>query len=162
MKDHKLNPKDFILDEIESIEFIGELPTVDISVDDTHMFFANDIYSHNSSAEQEVVTGDKIEGAWSKLFVADLVISLARKVEDKIGGTGRWHIIKSRLGPDGLIFPSKINFANGRMNIYETASLEGKETRREMDNSETTTKKYLGAKLKELGLDNGRKNKKLS
>jgi len=115
--------------------------------------------ANRSSSEQDIVTGDKIEGAWSKLFVADFVISLSRKVEDKISGTGRFHIIKNRLGPDGLVFPSKINFSNGRMNIYESSTIDGKETQKSIDNSEFTTRKYLGSKLKELGISNGKENK---
>lgn len=105
-----------------------------------------------SSAQLDIIEGDKIEGAWSKLFVADLVISISRKTEDKISGTGRFHIIKNRNGPEGLTFPSKLNFANGRMNLYEMSSESGKEVKKEMDNSEITTRKYLGSKMKELGL----------
>ena len=108
MKDHNLTSYDLDLVEIESIELIGEEETVDITVEDTHMFFANDIYTHNSALEMDVIEADKISESYSKIMIADFVLSLSRKVTDKIAGTGRWHIIKNRFGPDGLTLPSKL------------------------------------------------------
>ena len=43
MKKHKLNKKEFIIDEVESIEFIGERLSVDVEVDTPHMIYVNDI-----------------------------------------------------------------------------------------------------------------------
>jgi len=114
MKNHKLKQSDFTLDEIKSIELIGDQDTVDITVEDTHMFFANDIYSHNSALEDDIIEADKIAESYAKVMVADFVVSLSRKMADKISGTGRWHIIKNRFGPDGLTFPSKMNMAVSR------------------------------------------------
>ena len=41
-------------------------------------------------------------------------MSLSRKVEDKIGNTGRFHVIKNRFGPDGITFPAKVNTNSGK------------------------------------------------
>lgn len=153
MKQHNLKSTDFIVDEIESIELIGDLDTIDITVEDTHMFFVNDIYSHNSSADSDIVTGDQIASSFAKIMVADFIISLSRKVTDKIAGTGRFFIIKNRFGPDGITLPSRINMGNGRMDIFEEQSVQGKETKKDMDSGETLLRKSLAQKYKEIQSD---------
>ena len=147
---HSLNPNDFITDEIISIEPIGEIETVDITVDDTHMFFANDVYSHNSSAEGEIIVGEQVAGAYAKIMIGDFVISLSRKVTDKISGTGRFYIIKNRFGPDGLTLPSKINMSCGRMEIFEASSVQGVDTKKIMDSGQEVLRKTLATKFKEI------------
>jgi hypothetical protein len=86
-------------------------------------------------------------------MVADFIISLSRKVTDKIAGTGRFFIIKNRFGPDGLTLPSKINMSNGRMDIFEENSVQGKETKKDMDTGETLLRKSLLNKYKEIAGD---------
>ncbi len=49
----------------------------------------------------------------------DIIISLARGRKDKVNGSGNWHFIKNRYGADGLTFGSKINTANGYIDIYD-------------------------------------------
>ena len=83
-------------------------------------------------------------------MVADFVLSLSRKIEDKLAGTGRWHIIKNRFGPDGITLPSKMNTNTGQINIYADTSIKGKETQKQMDNSEELTKKMLNRKYQEI------------
>lgn len=109
--------------------------------------------SNRSSADSEIVTGDQIASSFSKIMIADFIISLSRKVNDKIAGTGRFFIIKNRFGPDGLTLPSKINMSNGRMDIYEDNSVQGKDTKKDMANGETLFKKSLAQKYKEIAGD---------
>lgn len=107
--------------------------------------------AQRSQSNEDVIQSTGIQGAYSKVFVADLVLTLSRKVEDKISGTGRWHVAKNRYGPDGLTFPSKINFATGRMTLYEAESDTGKDLKKDMDNGGEVTRKYLKNKFQELG-----------
>jgi len=51
-------------------------------------------------------------------MIGDIIISLARGRKDKVNGSGNWHFIKNRYGADGLTFGSKINTANGYIDIY--------------------------------------------
>lgn len=146
MREHDLDINDFILDEIESIELMGDMECIDIEVEDTHMFYANDIYTHNSADESDIITGNQIAEAWSKLFIADFVVSLSRKMTDKVAGTGRWHIIKNRFGQDGLTFPSKINFSCGKIDIYDDNSISGKEVKQQMNNSDEYMRKLYKRK----------------
>jgi hypothetical protein len=86
-------------------------------------------------------------------MIADFVLSLSRKVTDKIAGTGRWHIIKNRFGPDGITLPSKMNMSNGQIHIYEETSVQGKETKNDMQNGESLLRKSLLQKYKEVSGD---------
>ena len=70
-------------------------------------------------------------------------MSLSRKVEDKIGNTGRFHVIKNRFGPDGMTFPAKVNTNTGKMEIYEGNSVGGKEQQDKIDNRDNLMKKML-------------------
>jgi hypothetical protein len=83
-------------------------------------------------------------------MVADFVISLSRKVQDKLAGTGRWHVIKNRFGPDGITLPSKMNTSNGQIHIYADTSVQGKDAQKQMDNSEEYTRKLLSRKFQEI------------
>jgi len=82
-------------------------------------------------------------------MIADFVMSLSRKLDDKVGGTGRWHIIKNRFGPDGMTFPSKVNTMTGHIDIYEPNSDMGKTVTVTMK-GEKNVKKALSQKFKEL------------
>lgn len=150
MKMHKLNPVDFTVDEIISIELVGEEDTVDITVDDIHMFFANDVYSHNSSLEEDIIDASKVAEAYSKVMISDFVTSVSRKVEDKIANTGRFHVIKNRFGVDGLTFPASINTTNGKIQVYESSTKDGQEIQFKMDNSEEYLRKQLSQKYENL------------
>ncbi|MBT3298863.1 hypothetical protein HN385_08065 [archaeon] len=143
---HNINPEDFVMDEIVSIELVGEEDTVDITVEDTHMFFANGIYSHNSSLEEDVIDASKVAESYAKVMIADFVISMSRKVEDKIANTGRFHVIKNRFGVDGITFPASINTNNGSIKIFEANTQDGQTTQKKMDNSEEYLRKQLANK----------------
>jgi hypothetical protein len=49
------------------------------------------------------------------MMITDLSISLSRKKEDKVNGTGRFHIMKNRYGMDGLTFQVDVNTSNGHI-----------------------------------------------
>ena len=84
-------------------------------------------------------------------MTADFVVSLSRKIEDKLAGTGRWHVIKNRFGPDGMTLPSKANMSNGRINIYSDDSIDGKKTQSDMNKRESLGKeKFVTKKYNEM------------
>jgi prephenate dehydratase len=80
-------------------------------------------------------------------------MSLSRKVEDKIGNTGRFHVIKNRFGPDGLTFPAKINTNIGKIEIFESTSNQGKEVQQKIRNRDNQTKQMLSARYDDLMSD---------
>ena len=112
------------------------------------LFTASQI--NRSGADNDVITGTSIAGSFSKLMTADFVVSLSRKIEDKLAGTGRWHVIKNRFGPDGMTLPSKANMSNGRINIYSDDSIDGKKTQSDMNKGESLVRKNLLQKYNEM------------
>ena len=112
------------------------------------MYTASQI--NRSGANDDVITGTSIAGSFSKLMTADFVVSLSRKIEDKLAGTGRWHVIKNRFGPDGMTLPSKANMSNGRINIYSDDSIDGKKTTSDMSKGESLVRKNLLQKYNEM------------
>lgn len=112
---------------------------------------------NRSGASADIIQGHDVADSYIKIMKADFIMSLSRKVEDKIAGTGRIHIIKNRFGPDGITFPSKINFSTGHIEIHEGATVEGKETQKMMDGKNEYARKYLANKFKEMK-DDGSQN----
>ena len=111
--------------------------------------------ANRSALEDDVIEAGKISESYSKVMIADFVLSLSRKVTDKIAGTGRFHIIKNRFGPDGITFPSKMNMSNGQIHIYEETSVQGKDTNKQMQTGEELLRKSLLQKYKEVSNDLG-------
>jgi replicative DNA helicase len=72
---------------------------------------------NRAGAKDDVIEGDKAAGSYDKMMITDLSISLSRKKEDKVNGTGRLHIMKNRYGMDGLTFQVDVNTSTGRIVI---------------------------------------------
>jgi replicative DNA helicase len=104
-----------------------------------------------SALEEDIIEADKIASSYGKVMVADFLMSLSRKVEDKMSGTGRGHVIKNRFGPDGITLPSKINTNNGQFQFFEPQTTQGKQTTQTMKTGENIMKKNLAQKFKDLG-----------
>jgi hypothetical protein len=135
MDEHNLKVEDFIIDEIESIELVGEEDTIDITVDGTHMFFANDIYTHNSSIASEVVTTDQMGGSIKKAQVGHVIITVAKSLQQKEMNLATIAITKSRIGKDGIIFEN-CKFDNGMLEIdtEQSVTFLGHEEQKEEKN----------------------------
>ena len=104
-----------------------------------------------SALEEDIIEADKIASSYGKVMVADFLMSLSRKVEDKMSGTGRGHVIKNRFGPDGITLPSKINTNNGQFQFFEPQTAQGKQTTQIMKTGENMMKQNLAQKFKDLG-----------
>jgi len=104
-----------------------------------------------SALEEDIIEADKIASSYGKVMVADFLMSLSRKVEDKMSGTGRGHVIKNRFGPDGITLPCKINTNNGQFQFFEPQTQQGKQTTQIMKTGETMLKTTLSQKFKDLG-----------
>ena len=80
---------------------------------------------NRAGAKDDIIEGDKAAGSYDKIMITDVAISLSRKKEDKIAGTGRFHIMKNRYGGDGMTFGAKIDTSTGRMDIFDDYDEEG-------------------------------------
>ena len=83
-------------------------------------------------------------------------MSMSRKVEDKVGKTSRFHIIKNRFGVDGITFPSKMDTELGKIDIYKSTSKQGVQHKKKMDNSEEFLRKTLKKVLQNTPKRSGR------
>ncbi len=106
--------------------------------------------ANRSALDEDVIEATKVAESYQKVMTADFVVSLSRKVEDKIGNTGRFHVIKNRFGPDGLTYPAKVNTNTGQVEIYEATSVDGKEQQKKIDNRDNIMKKMLSNRYEDL------------
>lgn len=74
---------------------------------------------NRAGAKDDVIEGDKAAGSYNKIMIADFAMSLSRKREDKVKGTGRIHIMKNRFGADGMTYEAIVNTHNGKIEINE-------------------------------------------
>ena len=73
--------------------------------------------TNRSGLNAEVITMEAISEAYSKCFVADFIFSVSRTIDDKINDTGRLFVAKNRFGPDGIIYPAKMDLARVKIAI---------------------------------------------
>ncbi len=106
--------------------------------------------ANRSALDEDVIEATKVAESYQKVMTADFVMSLSRKVEDKIANTGRFHVIKNRFGPDGITYPAKVNTNTGAVDIYESNTVDGKETQNKIDNRDNLMKKMLANKYEDL------------
>jgi hypothetical protein len=72
---------------------------------------------NRAGSKDDVIEGDKAAGSYDKIMVADFCLSLSRKKEDKVEGTGRVHVMKNRYGMDGMTYNAAVNTNNGHIEI---------------------------------------------
>lgn len=106
--------------------------------------------TQRSSIQDDVIQADKIAESYQKIMTADLVISLSRKLEDKVNKTGRAHIIKNRFGADGQTFPVMMDPGIGQIQIYDEKSSKGILLKKQMNNQQSDERNNLRKKLSEM------------
>jgi replicative DNA helicase len=74
---------------------------------------------NRAGAKDDVIEGDKAAGSYDKMMVTDIAISLSRKKEDKVNGTGRFHIMKNRYGMDGMTFSVVADTSTGHFEVSD-------------------------------------------
>jgi replicative DNA helicase len=108
---------------------------------------------NRAGAKDDIIEGDKAAGSYDKMMITDLSLSLSRKKEDKVNGTGRLHIMKNRYGMDGLTFEVDVNTSNGHISIgdhYDEEADTVAPKKKSNDNFDDLDKKMLANKFFEL------------
>ena len=108
---------------------------------------------NRAGAKDDIIEGDKAAGSYDKMMITDLSLSLSRKKEDKVNGTGRLHIMKNRYGMDGLTFQVDVNTSNGHISIgdhYDEEADTVTPKKQSNDNFDDLDKKMLANKFFEL------------
>ena len=103
----------------------------------------------NRDASSAAVVGlENMSEAYGKAMVADIVISISRKPEEKASGSGRLFVAKNRAGKDGILFPITIDTSRSAIKIIEDASKLSVVDL--VDSHNTGTKDMLKSKWKEI------------
>lgn len=100
-----------------------------------------------AALQDDIIEADKISESFQKIMLSDFVMSISRKLTDKISNTARVHVIKNRFGPDGLTFPARADFMHGEFQIYDEESAEGIRLKTQMKEGDTVLKDILHQKL---------------
>lgn len=74
---------------------------------------------NRAGAKDDIIEGDKAAGSYDKMMVTDVAISLSRKRQDKVNGTGRFHVMKNRYGMDGITFNVKADTSTGHFEVSD-------------------------------------------
>ena len=111
---------------------------------------------NRAGAQDKIIEGDKAAGSYDKMMISDFAMSLSRKKEDKVNGTGRFHIMKNRYGMDGLTFSVNADTSTGHFEVFdykdsEETELTPKTTSNKFDTDvDSYDKQMLWSKLKEF------------
>ncbi len=112
--------------------------------------------ANRSALEEEVIDATKVSEDYSKVMTSDFVMSISRKVEDKISNTARCHVIKNRFGVDGMTYPMMMNTNIGKIEIHESNSVGGKQQQKKMDSSDEYLRKLAKNKYDDFKTDDGK------
>ncbi len=106
--------------------------------------------TNRSGLNAEVITMESISEAFNKCFVADLIFSVSRTVEDKTVNGGRIFIAKNRNGPDGLVYPISMDTSNVSIKMLPSTGETPNDivTKSAKEQEENLKKKYKNYKRK--------------
>ena len=103
--------------------------------------------TNRSGLNAEVITMESISEAFSKCFVADLIFSISRTIQDKNTNSGRGFIAKNRNGADGIVFPIFMDTANVEIKILPAGEgteeiIKGKSLKESSEDLRSKYKKF--------------------
>ncbi len=111
--------------------------------------------SNREGSTVDIVDMNNMSEAYSKAFIADLIITISRKSSERAEGHGRLYVAKNRNGRDGLVFPVKIDTARSKFTIIGEQTTP--EDAREQDQHDVRKalkdrfQKYEKLNLKQVG-----------
>ncbi len=109
---------------------------------------------NRSTESSEVIQGDQISEDYSKLFIADFVMSWSRLNNDKLSKTARTFIVKNRFGPEALLFPALFDASCGMSEMYDPTSPKGKQQNEKMLKNKDNDRKVLSDLYKKINKPN--------
>ena len=105
--------------------------------------------SNRGAHEEEIVGALNVADSYKKIMIGDFIMSLSRRTEDKMAGTGRVMIIKSRFGSDGNVYPCEFDASCGNIKIYDKSSIEGMNVLSKTKSAQENIKDILRKRWKE-------------
>ena len=79
--------------------------------------------SNREGVDAKFVGISHIGESYGKACVADVIVSITRNNDDRVVDSGKLYLAKNRFGPDGLVFPAKMNLANVNIDLAEPITL---------------------------------------
>ena len=73
--------------------------------------------TNRSGLNAEVVDMSSISEAYNKCFVADFIFTISRTKEQKAMNKGNMYVAKNRNGPDGILFPIRMDTSNVKIKV---------------------------------------------
>ena len=110
--------------------------------------------ANRGAHEEQVVGALNVADSYKKIMIGDFIMSLARNTEDKLAGTGRVSIIKSRFGSDGSMYPCRFDTSCGKVEVFDKSSVEGAEILAKSKDAKDSVKNAFGRKWNEVHGDN--------
>jgi len=104
------------------------------------LWSADQINRENST--KDVIGNEGVSNSFAKLFAVDFSMTFSRKSKDKVNQTGRIHVSKSRLGPDGMTFPVKTALERGYIEILNGSTESGKKVQNQMISDDDYERQY--------------------
>lgn len=105
--------------------------------------------ANRSAHEEDIVGALNVADSYKKIMIGDFIMSLSRKTEDKLASTGRVSILKSRFGSDGPVYPCAFDTSCGKINIYDSKSVEGMEILNKAKSAQENMKDIIRKRWKE-------------
>ena len=112
------------------MEFYGYEDVYNMEVDKYHNYalsagiIVKNSQSNRASFDNEIVMLSGIAESYAKAMIADFVVTMSRRLQDKLANTGRFFIAKNRYGQDGLILPILINTETSKIEVLKSNSLQ--------------------------------------
>jgi replicative DNA helicase len=76
--------------------------------------------ANREASNSEVVGLENMSEAYGKAMVADVVLSISRKPNEKATGAGRIFVAKNRAGRDGMLYPMRIDTSMSKFELMDT------------------------------------------
>ena len=74
---------------------------------------------NRSGSDDEIIEISSVAESWAKMAVADVVLTLSRRLKDKMNNTGRLYVGKNRRGRDGIAYPLILDPLRVQCEIYD-------------------------------------------
>lgn len=105
---------------------------------------------NRDGTDDEIIRVSAIADSYAKAMVCDFIMSASRKDKDKINNTARVHIVKNRLGPDGMTLHSNMDLSNGDIEIHSPNSSDAIITEKRSKSGPDIERQGLAKKYNEL------------
>jgi len=76
--------------------------------------------ANRDASNSDIVGLENMSEAYGKAMVADVVLSISRKPNEKSTGAGRIFVAKNRAGRDGMLFPMQIDTSMSKFTLLNT------------------------------------------